>query len=118
MTSISARSPAVAGWMAAKSPIMLTTSRTMPALAPFRLVQCFGFDQQHGADRSDDHLRDALAPPYREGQLAVIDQQDLELAAVIRVDRAGCVEHRDAMLCRQPGARPDLSLVALGQGDG
>ena len=47
-----------------------------------------------------------------EDAVAEIDQDHLDLAAIVRVDRARRVEHRDAVPQREAGARPDLALVA------
>ena len=53
-----------------------------------------------------------------EGRLAEIDQNDLDLAAIIGIDGAGAVEQGHAMFERQARARADLGLIARGQGDG
>src|SRR4051812_29824019 len=63
------------------------------------------FRLDHG---SDHHLRDALAAPNRKRRIAVIDQEHADLAAIIGVNGAGRVQHRDAMLSGKTGARPDL----------
>ena len=63
------------------------------------------------------------APPGRSasprstvnGSLTGIQQDDLDLAAIILVDRAGAVRQHDAVAQRQPGARPDLQFVAVRQ---
>jgi hypothetical protein len=42
----------------------------------------------------------------------------MHLAAVIGVDRARRIEHRNTEVQRQPGARPDLSLSPSGEREG
>ena len=49
------------------------------------------------------------------GSLAEIDQEHLHLAAVVGVDRAGRVEHGDAVPEGEAGARPHLRLEAIRQ---
>src|SRR4051812_40063487 len=68
--------------------------------------------------RRNHHLRDALAAANRKRRLAVIDQDDRNLAAVIRVDRARRVQHRDAMPGGKARAWPHLGLIAGWQRDG
>src|SRR6202022_2328790 len=68
--------------------------------------------------RRDDELGDALAARDRHRGAAEIGEDDLDLAAVIGIDRAGAVEHRDAMMEGEARTRPDLRFVALRQGDG
>src|SRR3546814_6685748 len=66
---------------------------------------------------SSDLLRDAHAALDGERFGAEIAEDDADLAAVIRIDGPGAVQHRDAVAQRQPGARPHLRLVSLRQGD-
>ena len=66
-------------------------------------------------DRRDDELRDPVAAPDRERRLPVIDQDHLDLAAIVAVDGTGRVQDRDAMPGGEPGAGPHLRLVALGK---
>ncbi len=54
----------------------------------------------------------------RKGLVAVIDQDRLDLAAIVAVDGAGRIEHSDAVVERQARTRPHLRLVANGQFDG
>ena len=49
----------------------------------------------------------------RERLVAEIDQDRLHLAAIVAVDRARRVEHRDAVVEREAGARPHLRLRSL-----
>src|SRR5579885_1693667 len=64
---------------------------------------------------SADQLRHALAAHERHRRRAEVDQDHLDLAAVVGIDRAGAVEHGEAVLQGEPRARPDLRLVALGK---
>ena len=67
--------------------------------------------------RRDHHLRDALAAANRKRFRAVIDQDDLDLAAIVGIDGAGRVQHGDAVLRGEPRAWPHLRLEAFGQRD-
>ena len=60
----------------------------------------------------DDHLGDALAVVDDEVILREINKYNAYLAAVVGVDGAGRVEHRDALLQRQAAAGPHLRLIA------
>ena len=60
----------------------------------------------------DDHLGDALAVVDDEVFLREVDEDDAYFAAVVGVDGAGRVEHRDALLQRQSAAGPHLRFVA------
>src|SRR5688572_20608124 len=82
-----------------------------PALPALRRVQVIDLFDPHARHGPHQHLRDAHAALDREGLLAEVDHRDLHFAAVVAVDRAGRVDHRDAVAGRQPAARPDLRLV-------
>ena len=43
----------------------------------------------------------------------MVDEHHFDLAAIVGVDRARRIEHRDAVLGRETRAGPDLRLVAL-----
>src|SRR3569623_2910452 len=74
--------------------------------------------QPRPRDPRNHHLRNAHAPLDRHRRLAEIDQQNLDLAAIIGVDRAGRVEHGETVLDRQARARAHLSLAIRRQRDG
>ena len=57
----------------------------------------------------------ALAVFYDEGRLSVIDEQDFQLSAVVRVDRSGGIEHRNAVAQGQTRTRTHLSFATFGQ---
>ena len=61
-----------------------------------------------------DQLGDPHAARDRERFAAEIDKQHLYLAAVVGIDRAGRVEHGDAVARGKPGARPHLRFVPCG----
>src|SRR5688572_19330744 len=63
------------------------------------------------------HARDDQLPDAREGldherRLPVVHEQDAHGAAVVAVDRAGGVDHADAVLEREARARAYLGFVA------
>ena len=59
---------------------------------------------------SEDHLSDPHAARHGESFFGVIDQNDLDLAAIIRIDRTGRVEERDPMLDRKTTPWTDLGF--------
>ena len=65
-------------------------------------------------DRREDELRDALAARERDGLGAEIGEDDLHLAAVVAVDRAGPVQQREAVAKGEAAPHPHLPLEALG----
>src|SRR3546814_15097829 len=62
------------------------------------------------AEGRDDELRAALAPIDGERLLALVDQADADLATIVGIHRARRVQHGDAVLQREAGARPYLRL--------
>ena len=78
-----------------------------------KLLDLIPFGQRHCRRYQ---LGDAFTAPDREGFAAMVDHDDLELAAIIAVDRAGRVRDGDAVLERQP-ERGRLDLIAFRDGD-
>ena len=115
---------AVAGRVRRHHPIVAASlrgrksSRTKAALPTLGFVERFGFDDVDRGDRRDHHLRDPHPGFHHEGLGPKIDQRDFDFTAVIRIDGAGRVGHRNAMLEGQPRTRAHLSLVARRQGHG
>ena len=66
---------------------------------------------------SDNELRDPRPTAHRERLAAQIRQHDLNLAAVVGIDRAGRIEHSDTVTRRKTGARSHLTFVTLRQRD-
>src|SRR5262245_43726880 len=62
-------------------------------------------------------LCNARAALDRERVVAEIRKDYLNFAAVIGIERARRIEHRDAVVQREPRARPDLALNPCGQRD-
>ena len=61
-----------------------------------------GLGTSVGHRRGDGRLGDnALAASDREWLVTVVDQHDLHLAAIIGIDGARAIEHRDAVSCRK-----------------
>ena len=65
----------------------------------------------------DDHLGDAFAGFYGLWLVGEVDDDALDFAAVVAVDRSGRVEHGEAAIDGQAAAGADLRLVAVGQFD-
>ena len=64
--------------------------------------------------RRNHHLGDAHTALYCEIVLTEIGQNDLHLAPVVAVDRAGRIQAGDAVLDRKAGARANLGFEAFG----
>jgi len=64
-----------------------------------------------------DHLGDPHAARYGESLFRVIDQNDLDLTAIVGVDRPGGIEKRDPMFDRKAAPGTDLGLEVLRKGD-
>ena len=64
-----------------------------------------------------DHLGDPHAARHGESFFPVIDQNDLDLAAIVGVDRPGGIEECDPVFDRKAAPGTDLGLKMLGEGD-
>src|SRR6266700_3046305 len=65
----------------------------------------------------DDELRNTHSALHSECSLPQIHENDLYLAAVIRINSSGGVEHGDTVTHRQARARPHLAFGACRQGN-
>ena len=81
-------------------------------------VKASHFDQFGLFVAGDHHLGDLVAARDPERLVAVIDQDRLDLAAIVAVDGARRIEAGDAVIERQARARPHLRLDAQRQFDG
>ncbi len=68
-------------------------------------------------DAREHDLRDLQAARHREWLIAEIDEDRLDLAAIVAVDRARRVQQRDAVMQRESGARTHLAFVFVGERD-
>src|SRR5207245_587341 len=66
------------------------------------------FAPDDAGDRRDHELRDAVAVADAHWLASEVDEEDAHLAAVVGVDRAGRVEHREAVAGGEAAPRPDL----------
>ncbi len=90
-----------------------------PAVTAVGLVQLVDLYEGDVFDRLDHQLGDAFPPGDVEVLCRVgVDQQDLQLAPVTRVDQTGGVETRDAVLERQAAAGLDEARVTDGNRHG
>src|SRR5687768_9790308 len=86
-----------------------------PALSARARAELFGacdlddLDLEHWRH---DQLSDPIARLDEVGFFAEVDQQHLDLAAIVLIDRARRIEHGHAVLEREPRARPDLPFAA------
>ena len=83
-----------------------------------RLAQLLDQFKLHLRYELKDHLRDALIPFDGERLLSQVDEQHLDLPAVVGIDRARSIESGDPMLQRLAAARPDLRFKLSGHSDG
>ena len=97
--------------------VFLPSGRPKAAAAAVGGGQRCGNGEFRTNHRRDHHLRDPLAAADHKRRIAVIDQDHADLAAIVRIDRAGRIEHGDAMSGREARARPHLGLKARRQRD-
>src|SRR5665811_1945551 len=91
----------------------------MSSVPPLTARKRLHFDEVGLADPLDHELGDPVAPDDAECLVAIrVEQVDEDLAAVPRVDRAGRVDHRNAVSGCQPRARVDEPGIPSGEGDG
>ena len=65
----------------------------------------------------EDHLGDPHAACHGESFFRVIDQNDLDLAAIVGVDRSWSIEESDSMLDGEAAPGTDLGLKMFGKGN-
>src|SRR5512139_202532 len=65
----------------------------------------------------DNQLGNSITPMDDKRALPKIDEADLDLAAVVAVDRTRGVNHRQPMSAGEAATGPDLTLEAGGNGD-
>ena len=96
----------------------MAAGRTEAACAACGVIELVDFVPRRLRDRREHQLRHAIAPRDGEVLRPVVDQDDLELAAIVAVDRARRIGHGNAMLESETRAGADLYLVACGDRDG
>src|SRR5581483_3055384 len=87
------------------------------AFLPLRRRQRFDFLPMDAADALHDHLRDALSASNDYRFAAEIDGDQLNLAAIVRIDRPGAIHQRHAFAQREAAPWPNLRLEPLRQSD-
>src|SRR5262245_39065871 len=95
----------------------MAAGRAEPARTPLGFAQLLDLVEVGQGYDGWDELGDPLSAPDREGLVAMVDHDDLHFAAIIAVDRSRRIGHGYAVLQRQPGARPHLDFVSLGDGN-
>src|SRR5262245_43926558 len=109
------RPPPVLGPAPCPSPLGRPPRRAEPARPAARDRGCGRLDEGDALGAGNHELGEALAAGDSERTVAQVDEQYLDLAAVVAVDGARAVQHGDAVLERQAGARAHLRLEAGGQ---
>ena len=75
------------------------SGRAETAIAPFRHWQLINLDEPTLLNPLDNQLGDPLTTQNLEGLNWVgVNQKDLEFTPVARINQAGCVQTRDAVL--------------------
>ena len=82
------------------------------ALAARTFTERVGLDQFGVDDRTDYELRDTVTGPNLDRLVAEIDHEHANLAAKVRVDRAGRIDQGETLGDRTAAARTDLAFVA------
>ena len=85
------------------------------AVPSLRLLQIGDLFQGKADKRRYDHLRYPLAVADDKGLVAVVDDDNADLAAIIRVYGTGRIDQGNAVPERQTTAWPDLGLVPCRQ---
>ena len=67
--------------------------------------------ERRSRDRGEHELRDSIASAHDVGPRAEIDEKDLDLPSVVRVDRSGRVRHADRVARGETAPSADLTLV-------
>src|SRR5690606_2825963 len=91
--------------------VRVATCRAKTASAARRVVEFIDLVPFGKRDRRQHKLRDPVAARDGERRVAEVDDDHLELAAVIAVDCPRGVGQRDTVLQREARPRPDLDLV-------
>jgi hypothetical protein len=84
------------------------------AVAARRRVQLVDLFEHAVCDGTDDELCDSLAGLDSNRLSRKVDQQDRDLAAIVRIDRSRGVRDAEALPEREPAARANLTLVSAG----
>src|SRR5215210_9365938 len=71
----------------------------------------------HALDPGDDHLSYPHTPGHLKPLGAEIHKCNHQLATVIAVDRSRRIRQRNSVLQCQPGARPQLAFISIGDRD-
>src|SRR5271166_1090447 len=86
--------------------------------AAWGLVEVGDFHDFGASDRGDNQLGDSVAARDSHGVRAEVDREDLELAAIVVIDRAGRIDHREPVVEGAAAAGSNLAFVARWNRDG
>ena len=95
----------------------LMAGMTETAGTPARSVEIIDYLELRLNYFSEDHLGDPHAARHGESFFRVIDQNDLDLATIVGVDRPGGIEESDPVFDRKAASGTDLGLKMFGEGD-
>src|SRR4029079_191720 len=95
----------------------MTAGRAEAARAAHGFAQLLDLVELGERDGGWNQLGDAVATTDGEGLAAMVDHDNLQLAAIIAVDGAGRVGNGDSVLERQAGTGTNLDFIAFGDGD-
>jgi hypothetical protein len=90
---------------------------TEAAIAAFGVLELVDFDPIGPDHGRDDQLGDPIAPLDLEIRFTRVEQDHLDLASIVGVDRPRRIRDEYAMSERETTARSDLGLEFRGQRD-
>lgn len=97
--------------------LVLMAGMAETAGAPTRSIKIIDYLELRLNYLGDDHLGDPHAACHGEGLFCVIDQNDLDLAAIVGIDRSWGIEECDPVFDRETASGTDLGLKMFGNGD-
>src|SRR6185503_17901412 len=94
----------------------LDAGMTESSFSPVSLLELHLFPKLHLGNACKHDLSDAIAVGDAKRRRSQIGQDHPERSAIVAVDRARSVQHRDPMAQRQTRARPHLPFHTPGHG--
>ena len=88
-----------------------------PARTADGLIQRVNPFPYRPVDRSNNQLSDAIPAFNLKRIVAVIDEYDLNFAAVVCINRSGCIHHGNAVAQGKSAARPHLGFGTRRKGN-
>ena len=96
---------------------LLMTGMAETAGTPARSIKVIDYLELRLNHFGEDHLSDPHTARYGENFFRVIDQNDLDLATIIGVNRPWGIEERNAVFDRKAASWTDLGLEMFRKSD-